>query len=78
MSLGQRVHGLIEQGLLAEALAHLRAESSIPQSLAATLIHLQSHVGDLLKAQAAAELLLKKELDPRSSALCKEAVGDPC
>ena len=75
MSLGQRVDALVEQGLLSEALTQLRSESSIPLHLSATLVHLQSHVGDLLKAQAAAELLLKKELDPRSSALCKEVIG---
>jgi DNA-binding NtrC family response regulator len=75
MSLGQRVDALVEQGLLSEALTQLRSESSIPLQLSATLVHLQSHVGDLLKAQAAAELLLKKELDPRSSALCKEVIG---
>ena len=75
MSLGQRVDALVEQGLLSEALTQLRSESSIPLHLSATVVHLQSHVGDLLKAQAGAELLLKKELDPRSSALCKEVIG---
>src|SRR5215203_3330001 len=75
MSLSQRIDALVEQGLLSEALEQLRAETSLPASLAATVVHIRSHVGDLLKAQASAEVLLKKQLDPRSSALCKEVVG---
>ena len=47
MSLGQRVDALVEQGLLSEALTQLRSESSIPLHLSATLVHLQSHVGNV-------------------------------
>ncbi len=75
MSLSQRVEALIHNGLLSEALEQLTVEKSLPIPLVATRIYLQSHAGDLLHAQAAAEQLVRKESEPRVVALCKEVVG---
>jgi DNA-binding NtrC family response regulator/tetratricopeptide (TPR) repeat protein len=75
MSLNHRVDALIDGGEYKSALALLSTEPSLPESLMASMVFLQAHVGDLRKARGAAETLLKRHTEPRTSAICRQVLS---
>ena len=75
MSLSLRVEALLGQGLLSQAKALLDAEPSLPSSLYATQIHLQTQTGDPQQARLAAEALLKRQVDRQTEIVCLEVIG---
>jgi hypothetical protein len=75
MSLTPRIEALVDGGHYKEALDALKSESSLPESLAATRLFLNSHLSDLKKAQSAAEVMLRRSVEARTLAICKEIVG---
>jgi len=75
MSLSQRVSTLVERGEYQEASSALAAEASLPEELIATKILVNSHLGDLRKAQTAAEVLLRRHTEPKTAAICKSIIG---
>lgn len=75
MSLSHRVEALVNGGDYSAAYTALNSEVSLPEHLSATKTFLLSHLGDLRKAQIAAESLQRRHRETRTLAICKQVIA---